>query len=190
MTCPVCKYESIPTLTTYCPNCASSLIGIILIDTLEEQYIDLVKDKIETEGKQIQQNKIYEQRIERKKKWNLLLLTLLVALPFLYYFFVPSKTVKETPPTVLQKDSLDIYKKRVADNEIEINALNRQLRAIEGTMDVREIKYKVKEGDRLYDLGILFYNDTAAWYQIALDNKIYDIRGLPKGDSINIKYRD
>lgn len=57
-------------------------------------------------------------------------------------------------------------------------------------MDIREIKYKVKEGDMLYDLGILFYNDTAAWYQIALDNKIYDIRGLPKGDTISIKYRD
>lgn len=190
MTCPVCKYEPIPSLVTFCPNCSSNLVGIKLLDSLEEQYVDIVKDKMEMAGSQIQQNKVYEERLNRKKKWNLLLCGLLFALPLSYYFCLSKKPLKKANPIIVQNDSLEIYKSRVAVNEIEIKALNRQLRAIEGTMDVREIKYKVKEGDLLYDLGLLFYNDTAAWYQIALDNKIYDVRGLPKGDTINIKYRD
>ncbi len=190
MTCPVCNHESIPSLATVCPSCSSNLVGLKLLNTLEEQYVDLVKDKMEMAGSHFHENKVYEQRLARKKKWNLLLWMLLLALPLGYYFCGPQKIKKETAPTVLQNDSLEIYKNRVAENEIEIMALNRQLRAIESTMDVREIKYKVKEGDLLYDLGILFYNDTAAWYQIALDNKIYDVRGLPKGDTISIKFRD
>lgn len=95
MTCPVCKHESIPSLVRVCPNCSSSLVGLVLLDTLEEQYVDILKGKMKMEGKQIQQNKIYEQQIARKKKWNLLLLTLLLALPLLYYFCAPNKPLKK-----------------------------------------------------------------------------------------------
>ena len=48
----------------------------------------------------------------------------------------------------------------------------------------------VKKGDTLNELAKLFYNDSTAWYQIALDNKVYDIRGLPVGDTIVLKYRE
>lgn len=190
MICPVCKHESIPSLAIACPSCSSSLVGFRLLDTLEEQYVEIVKNKVEREGRQVQQIKDLEHQLARKKKRNILLWLLLFSLPLLYYFCAPKEPQKTAIPIIERKDSLELYKTMITEHEIEIKALNRQLKAIEGTMNVRELKYEVKEGDLLYDLGLLFYNDTSAWYQIALDNKIYDVRGLPKGDTISIKYRD
>ena len=190
MICPICKYEPIPALATICPNCSSNLVGLKLLKTLEEQYVDTVKNKVEQEGKQVQQVKILEQQLTRKKRINTLLWLLLLSIPLVYYFCATKKPINTTPKVVVQNDSLELYKQRTAEQEIDITALTRQLRAIESTMNVREIKYEVKEGDILFDLGVLFYNDTTAWYQIALDNKIFDVRGLPEGDTISIKYRD
>ncbi len=190
MICPVCKHELITSLAIACPSCSSSLVGFRLLDNLEEKYVEIVKNKVELEGMQVQQIKVLEHQLARKKKRNLLLWLLLLSLPLLYFFCAPKEPSNNMTPIIERNDSLEIYKAMLIEHEIEIKALNRQLKAIEGTMNVRELKYEVKEGDLLYDLGILFYNDTSAWYQIALDNKIYDVRGLPKGDTISIKYRD
>ena len=190
MICPVCQYEPIPSLTTTCPSCNASLLGIKLIDVLEERYVETMKAKVALEGEQLQKKNDYHQVLKKKSRRINSLLFLLFLLPILYYCFGrPTPKIIPSPNTQII-DTLERYKQTLAEKELILEDLNRQLSTIQRTQSVREIQYVVKKGDRLYDLGVLFYNDTTAWYQIALDNKIYDIKGLPVGDTLRIKYRD
>ncbi|GEM_PF-3894053 len=190
MTCPVCQYPNIPSLATTCPNCATNLLGVKLLDALEDQYIETVKAKIAIEGAQVQQKKEYEQTLKKKNRSIRRLFFLLFFLPVLYYFFGRPEPEIITPPVVQIRDTLDRYKKELAEKELALETIQEQFETIQNTQHIREIQYVVKKGDMLYDLGVLFYNDTTAWSQIALDNKIYDIKGLPIGDTLSIKFRD
>ncbi len=190
MICPVCQHSPIPFLATICPSCNASLLGIKLLDALEEQYVETVKVKVALEGELIQKKIEYQQVLKKKNSRINYLLFLLFLLPMFYYFFGRSEPKTITAPNTQMTDTLDRYKQELAEKVLILEDLNRQLVTIQHTQHVREIQYVVKKGDRLYDLGILFYNDTTAWYQIALDNKIYDIKGLPIGDTLTIKYRD
>ena len=40
MICPVCQHTAIPSLATICPNCSANLVGIKLLDALEDQYVE------------------------------------------------------------------------------------------------------------------------------------------------------
>lgn len=189
MNCPVCQHLNIPSLATTCPICASNLVGIKLLDALEDQYVETVKSKVALEGEKLQNSIEYAQNIKKKTRRIRGLLFLLFLLPLLYYFFGRSepKEIVTTEPKYL--DSLTIYKDKLAEKNAALTTLNQQLVTIKETQNIKEINYVVKEGDILYDIGVLFYNDTTAWYQIALDNKIYDIKGLPVGDTLKIKFR-
>ena len=190
MTCPICGHTNIPSLATSCPNCATNLVGIKLLDALENQYVATVKAKVALEGAQIQDRIEYQKALKKKNKWNNWLLFLLFLLPILYYFFGQPK--QEIMPTsnVPTSDSLNIYKEKLMEKEVALVTANQELRAINNTLNIRTIEYVVKKGDMLFDLGLLFYNDSTAWRQIALDNKIYDTRGLPVGDTLKINYRE
>ena len=190
MNCPVCRHPNIPSLATICPNCATNLVGIKLLDALEDQYVETVKSKVALEGEQLQSSIEYAQNIKKKNKRIKGLLFLLLLLPLLYYFFGRPEPERIVAPDLAYLDSLTIYKNKLAEKDAALATINQALTTIKGTQNIREIEYVVKKGDMLYDLGVLFYNDTIAWYQIALDNKIYDIKGLPIGDTLKIKFRN
>ncbi len=190
MICPVCQHSAIPSLATTCPVCDANLVGIKLLDALEDQYVDTVKEKVALEGAQVQQKIEYEAQLKKKNKRNNWLLFFLF-LVSLGYYFLGQPTQKEIPPVIVQAtDSIDVYKDRLIETEKELESIHQKLAVIKSTQNIREIEYIVKKGDMLFDLGLLFYNDSPAWYQIALDNKIYDIKGLPIGDTLKIKYRE
>ena len=191
MTCPVCKNKGISVLATNCPNCATNLIGLKMYHNLEEHYIDLKKEKIRIEGNLAQQKVQYEAILKKKKKrfnrqrWILLLL------PIALFFFFNNYTIPALMSTrTSQQDSLLLIKTTLASRDSQLVELNHQLKTVKGTKVKKELKYVVKKGDTLNELAKLFYNDSTAWYQIALDNKVYDIRGLPVGDTIVLKYRE
>ncbi len=190
MNCPVCRHLNIPSLATTCPNCATNLVGIKLLDALEDQYVETVKSKVAIEGEKLQSSIEYAQNLKKKNRRINGLLFLLFLLSLLYYFFGRPEPQKNVIVDLKYLDSLTIYKNKFAEKEAALTTVHQQLTSIKTTQNIRELTYVVKKGDILYDLGVLFYNDTTAWYQIALDNKIYDIKGLPIGDTLKIKYRD
>jgi len=190
MTCPVCEHTNIPSLVTTCPSCDTNLVGIKLLDALEDQYVDTVKAKVALEGDQIQDKIDYQKTLKKKNKRSNLLLFLLLLLPIWYYFFGQPKQEIIPISTVPSFDSLNFYKEKLLEKEVALTTVNQELTAISATKNIRTLEYVVKKGDMLFDLGLLFYNDSTAWRQIALDNKIYDIRGLPVGDTLEINYRE
>ncbi len=191
MTCPTCKQENIPSLVTKCPNCSTNLIVFKKLAAMEEKYIETAKSVVSLEGELLQGKKQFQQQLRRKSKWNTFLWFLLFLLPILYYFFGRSEPKTIVSPANNSIDSITaLYQDKLVSKEAELAELNQALTAIQGAKVKRELKYVVKEGDVLHDLGLLFYNDSTSWYQIALDNKIFDIRGLPVGDTLTIKYRE
>lgn len=190
MKCPICQYDKIPTLVTHCPNCDVSLVSFKMVDALEEQYVEVVKTKVNLDGDIIQQRKSFEQELKNKNKQKKWLVFLLLLLPFLYYFFGRTPP-KETEKIVeIENDSLKIYKEMLLQQSEELKELEQTVNAFQRTRNIRELKYIVKKGDILNDLGKLFYNDSLAGYQIAKDNRIFDVRGLPIGDTLSIRYRE
>lgn len=191
MTCPTCKQKNIPSLATKCPNCATNLVVFKKLAAMEEKYVESAKTVVSLEGELLQGKKQFQQQLGAKKKWNAFLWFLLFLLPLLYYFFGRSEPKEIVIQPTDQIDSITaIYQEKLANKTAEVAELNQTLAAIQGAKVVRELKYVVKEGDVLNELGKLFYNDSTTWYQIALDNNIYDIRGLPVGDTLIIKYRE
>lgn len=191
MTCPTCKLENIPSLVTKCPNCATNLVVFKKLAAMEDKYVESAKRVVELEGNLLQGKKEFQQQLRKKSKWNSFLWFLLFLLPLLYYFFgKPAQKEIVVEPTNQIDSITTIYQEKLAGKTTEISELNKTIDAIQGAKVKRELKYVVKKGDILNDLGKLFYNDSTAWYQIALDNKIYDVRGLPVGDTLTIKYRE
>lgn len=189
MICPICHHKEIPILVTNCPNCDANLVGIKMLEALEEQYVEVLKKKVNLEGDIIQQRKGLEQELRAKNKRNNWLWLLLFLTPFLYYFCGRTSPKEVEKIVEIESDSLKIYKQILLEKEAELIDLKESLDDLEKTQNIRELKYVVKKGDILNELGKLFYNDSLAGYQIAKDNKIYDVRGLPIGDTLTIKYR-
>jgi len=191
MTCPTCEQEHIPALTTKCPNCSTNLVVYKKLAAMEEKYIDSAKSVVALEGNLLQGKKEFQRKLNKKKRWNSLLWFLLFLLPILYYFYERPVEKEVVVQPTLKLDSIEaIYQEKLSHKDSEIAELNEQFTAVQNAKVVRELKYVVKKGDVLHELGLLFYNDSTAWYQIALDNKIHDIRGLPIGDTLTIKYRE
>lgn len=192
MTCPVCKNKAVSSSDTKCLNCSTSLLGMKLYYDMEDQFLDLKKEKIRLEGNLVQQKNQYEAILKKNRKrhnrrW--LFLSLLVPLG-LYLLIDNNEPQLGFMDNTIQQDSIRLLQHTLMAKESELIELNRQLSAIKTTKVRKELKYVVKKGDTLNELAKLFYNDSTAWYQVALDNKIYDIRGLPIGDTIVLKYRE
>lgn len=191
MTCPTCEQENIPALITKCPNCSTNLVVYKKLAAMEEKYIESAKNVVALEGDLLQGKKEFQRQLNKKKRWNSLLWFLLFLLPVLYYFYGRPVEKEVVVQSTQQLDSMEaIYQEKLNLKESELVELNEQFAAVQNAKVVRELIYVVKKGDVLHDLGLLFYNDSTAWYQIALDNQIYDIRGLPIGDTLTIKYRE
>lgn len=171
-----------------CPSCNSNLLGFKLIDNLEDKYIESHKKIVNLEGKVIQSDKEIE-AITRKKNKTIgyLATALLLLIPLLLYVFWSKKETPPAPPIVekvklVESDSLDHYKQ-------ELQSAREALQHLQSTVNVRSINYQVEKGNTLHELGKLFFNDSLAGFQIAIDNKIFTPRKLPAGDTIKINYR-
>ena len=190
MNCPVCNYSNIVNSTVKCPNCQTNLTSFKTAHALAKADVDLRQEKSALVQEMEEQSIAYEAKIQKKNNiigWMTIGFLSLVALAFFLGFrsFKAQKMLVQK-----QRSSLKIHENSISDYEKQIKELSTKLNRLEQTRSVRELKYKVKKGDVLHELGELFYNDSDAGIQIALDNKIYDIRGLPVGETLTIKYRD
>jgi len=190
MTCPVCCYNDIAETSTLCPNCQTNLAPFKMVTTLAKSHADLRQVKSTLQLDLQEQMAAYDTKLQKKNNtigWMVIgfLFVATFATVLGYRNFKAKNTLIQR-----QKNSLQFYENNVVDYKKQIEELSTKLHVLEQTQNIRELKYKVKPGDVLHELGELFYNDSDAGIQIALDNKIYDIRGLPVGETLTIKYRD
>ncbi len=193
MNCPICKHSDISELAIKCPKCGSDLAQLTMIDQLEEKYVSDMKKKVSLEGEQVFLKKAYEQEIAKyRSRFNGLLLVLLL-IPLLLRFCKqqPSVMVDDQPKIdELQLTVNQMNRDRVA-LEHEVKNLKTALESCRST-SVRSVDYTIKEGDRLSELGLLFFNDMKAGYQIGNDNNIwsdYTETHLKKGRVLKINFR-
>ncbi len=196
MICPVCTHKNQSELTATCTNCGSDLMLLTLMDTVEDQYVDTLKESIATDGELLELKKQYKADIEKSQsRFNKLILAVLL-LPLLGLIFgrysnkKVDPTMAEATPSSKDEakivltndtDSLDFYRSRVKELELQVEAFD--------ATKVRDVEYVIKEGDQLGDLGTLFFNNWRAGYQIGQDNGYYDTRSLRKGDTLTINFR-
>jgi len=157
---------------------------------LSKTQTDLLQDKATLTANLQEQLLEYESKLQKKTNtigWMtigfLAFVVLAVLLGCRQHYKSKGNVVQQ------QTQPIPTYEKEEAVYQKEIAELSEKIYVLEQTRVVRELKYKVKKGDVLHELGELFYNDSDAGIQIALDNKIYDIRGLPIGKTLTIKYR-
>lgn len=177
MTCPVCQYHEIQPVATSCPSCGADLAPFVMLEEAEQGYVQLLKNKIQLEGELLQLRKSAEQNDAKKRRRYNTLLFLLFLIPFITY--VIGK--KQAPPVqqLIHKecDSITYYRTHYE--------------AIRATQ-IRQLRYVVKEGDILEDLGLLFFNNKQAGIQIGVDNQINTEKQqhrLIPGDTLQINFR-
>ncbi len=180
MDCPVCHKKDISELSLYCPDCGTDLVQFVMLDQLEEKYVNVVKKRIAQEGELVQLQKQYEEDNSKSRRRINSLIFLLMLLPFWNYWCRPKQIVKEIQPDL-----------RVDTLSFKIDSL-KKVEEMVRTNIVHKVQYRIKEGDNLESLGKLFYNNPQAGYQIGKDNNIesdFYYRRLPPGKTISIYFR-
>ncbi len=174
MKCPVCQLDGITDLHPACPSCGASLTAFRMIDELDDQYREVLRQRLSLEGDLSVASR--QASSFRRRSRRFLTTSLLLGLVALWLWFYKQRPVVQQVQQVVRCDSLDYYK----------NALDTyRMRS------PREILYVIRENDVLEDLGMLFYNQKAAGYKIGQDNGITnkaDRRQLHPGDTLRIRY--
>lgn len=183
MDCPVCQHKNINPLHLHCPNCNADLAALRMIDVLEDDYVEAVKQRISMEGELVQTRQNHQRQLQDRRRRNNRLLLLLLCLPLLQWLLgkrpPPPLVVKEVQQVTMDSDSL----------AKELKQMQRQLTSLEA-QKVRSIQYVIRKGDVLESLGLLFFNDRMAGYQIGKDNGITPQQYLQPGDTLDIHFRE
>jgi cell division protein FtsB len=193
MNCPICKHSDISELSIKCPECGSDLAQLTMIDQLEEKYVSDVKRRVALEGEQVFLKKAYEQEIAGYRRRTNRLIILLLLFPLLFKLCKKEKPVltdQQAKIESLQQEINQMHRDKVALQH-EISSLSTALESCRATQ-VRSVNYTIKEGDRLSELGLLFFNNMKAGYQIGNDNNIwsdYTETHLKKGRVLKINFR-
>jgi hypothetical protein len=179
MDCPVCAQQDISPLATFCPHCGSDLVQFALLDDLEEEYVETVKEKIALGGDLIEQEKVHQREMSEVRQRFNRLVWLLFLLPFLV-FICGRKSVPTAAP-VLQGapiDSLNHYKK-----------LYHEAHKAMGAEYIDSIRYVIRKGDKLGMLGEMFFGNYDTWQRIKIENNIKDEHRLMPGDTLTLRLR-
>lgn len=174
MMCPLCQHEGISEIHLACPVCGAELTPFRIIEELDEQYREVLKQRVALEGELAVANKATA--AYRSKSGRYLLAFGLLAALTAWLWIYKQRPIVQKVQTIVQSDSLAYYRE-------ELTAFRQR--------SPREIKYIVREKDVLEDLGGLFYNDKTAGYLIGKDNGIetrMERRRLIPGDTLVIRF--
>ncbi len=184
MECPVCENKSISPFATHCSECGTDVVAYPLLEDLEEQCVDTLKDKVALEGDmtellQLRQRdkKQYDKKMGRMY-WILLLFPLL-------FFWCGKKNIpvpaKEVDNPVLIKEVESLKKENLE--------LKRELELARNTVaPSKEVLHKVVKGESLSFLAEKYLGDKGRWKEIHEYNSwIKDPELLSKGTEIKIK---
>ena len=101
MNCPVCQTTDIHEFATSCPRCRADLTAFAIVESAEEDFVELARERAELEGQVSQLRKIHKEEIRIlnnriNKMWLILLL-----LPLLHLMCYKDTKVgdKEIPKT-------------------------------------------------------------------------------------------
>ena len=189
MKCPVCHHADVHPLALRCPQCAVPLSAVRLLDGMAEHYIEREKERLEQTGQVAQKRRALERQLRTSRRWrNAWLFLFLLATGICWWFWNRPAGLPENTVANL-RDSVQIWRHQAEQRDVVIDAIQRELASIRATGVQREVRYVVREGDYLFQLGELFYGDTTSWRQIAADNNIQHVRQLPVGDTLTIRYR-
>ncbi|MEL6864107.1 MAG: hypothetical protein AAFP19_06805 [Bacteroidota bacterium] len=181
MDCPVCQYKKLNPIATNCPSCETDLVQWSLLNEVESQHVENIKARVSLEGELKTSQRDHREAMHRQKRRFNNLVLLLLTLPLLNLICTqrPLPPVKQS--IIISNDSIDHYKKANQALQTQIEALQ--------TQEVSQIEYIIQEGDRLVDLGQLFYNDPNAGYLIGKQNAVANPRRLQPGDTLTIRFR-
>lgn len=174
MMCPLCQHEGISEIHLACPVCGAELTPFRIIEELDEQYREVLKQRVALEGELAVANKATA--AYRGKSGRYLLAFGLMAALTAWLWIYKQRPIVQKVQTIVQTDSLNYYREELA--------AYRQ-------RSPREIKYVIKDKDVLEDLGELFYNSMTAGYRIGRDNGIetrQERRRLNPGDTLVIRF--
>ncbi|MBK8720746.1 MAG: hypothetical protein IPL95_00220 [Saprospiraceae bacterium] len=193
MNCPICNHADISEIALKCPECGSDLAQLTMIDQLEEKYVNDVKKRVALEGEQVFLKKEYEKEI-KKYRWRtnrLLILVFLIPLFMKYCKKDQGELIYHQQDINALNQNIETLKKENQASKKEIADLKNLVESSNATVK-RSVNYTVKKGDRLSELGLLFFNDMKAGYKIGNDNNIwsdYTETHLEPGTVLKINFR-
>ncbi len=187
MECPVCGNTKISPFATHCLDCGTDVVAYPLLEDLEQQCVDTLKDKIALEGDMNELLKLrkkdkdeYGRKISRMY-WFLLLIPLL----FFWYgkknIVLPAEIV-DNPELVKSVEYLEVENTRL---EKELAAANAEILSLKNN---KEITHIVEKGESLSVLAGKYLKDPNRWKEIHEYNP--DIKNpwlLTPGEKVLIK---
>ena len=101
MNCPVCHTNDIHELATSCPSCHADLTAFAVVDSAEEDFVELARERAELEGQLSQLKEDHKEEIKDlntriNKMWLILLLLPLLHLICYKDSKVAEKVIPET----------------------------------------------------------------------------------------------
>ncbi len=174
MICPVCQHEGISDIHLVCPACGAELTQFRIIEELDEQYREVLKQRVALEGEVAVAKKTTA--VYRGKSGRYLLALGLMTALAAWLWIYKQRPIVQKVQTIVQSDSLAYYRE-------ELDSYRQRA--------PKEIKYVIKDKDVLEDLGLLFYNNMTAGYRIGRDNGIdtrRERRRLTPGDTLVIRF--
>jgi hypothetical protein len=162
MNCPICQKAGISEDAQICPQCNSDLSQLSLLNKLE--------------------NKI---KLSAKRKFVLLIgsgIVIFALVSILYFFKVKfNETISKSPNKIFEIDSLQYYKSKYIS----------YMQIVDSLQNVQKgkwfVSYKVRNGDTLSKIALIFYNDTKLAKKLAEDNHLTDINFLAVNQTLRIE---
>ncbi len=171
MDCPVCHNKNISPFATHCLECNADVVAFPLLDDLEHQCIDTLKDKVALEGDitalaQIRESdkKQYSKRMGRMY-WCLLLFPLL-------FFWCAKKPI---PRAVVENtDKINLLEKENQQLKADLQAAKDEITILSNRKDTPSqidpdkdaIIHIVKKGESLSILAEKYLNDKNRWQEL------------------------
>lgn len=162
MICPVCEKAGINDDAAHCPQCNSDLSQLHLLTQLENKF-------------------------RHAKRTNTIVFLcfsiLMIALGIIFY--VKNNNGKYIPPTNISKansDSTIFYREKYFLASQTIDSLKKISEPMETVL-----KYKVKRGDNLSKIALMFYGDVTKVNKIASDNNLKNLNLINQNQILEIK---
>lgn len=199
MKCSVCQHD-ISTIATSCAHCGADLTQLSLLDSVEDRFVEVLKDKIAIEGKYVELQKKYDYESKNRRRQLRRLLFGLCLIPILGficnkgYFQASSPTVDtlsvndslKTQMVSLQ-DSLAFYKETIESLNTQTATNTTTTATSDHPLDELTKLYIIKKDDQLGKLGKYFFGSAGVGHQIRKDNNIpyhsYK-KNLTQGDTL------